>query len=68
MNLASPALGGIPVCHGAGGMAGHVRLGARTGGAGFFAGLVLRHARAMRGKRRRPTGDGIVRPRPEEDA
>lgn len=135
MNLASPALGGIPVCHGAGGMAGHVRFGARTGGApvmlgllllsvgllladsvstllrlfplsvlgvillvggmelavgvlpsagtrgervvtlltaavsmwnmgaGFLAGLVLWHA--MGGKGRRPTGDGIVVPRPE---
>jgi len=33
MNLISPLFGGIPVCHGAGGMAGHVRFGARTGGA-----------------------------------
>jgi MFS superfamily sulfate permease-like transporter len=140
MNLVSAALGGVPVCHGAGGMAGHVRFGARTGGAlvmlglillgvgllladsvsmllrlfplsvlgvillfggwelavgmllgdgsrrdravtlltaavsmwnmgaGFLAGLVLWHARAIGGKGRRPTGDGIVRPRPEEEA
>jgi MFS superfamily sulfate permease-like transporter len=33
MNLAGAALGGIPMCHGAGGMAGHVRFGARSGGA-----------------------------------
>jgi MFS superfamily sulfate permease-like transporter len=33
MNLGSAALGGIPMCHGAGGMAGHVRFGARSGGA-----------------------------------
>jgi MFS superfamily sulfate permease-like transporter len=33
MNLLSPLFGGIPMCHGAGGMAGHVRFGARTGGA-----------------------------------
>ena len=33
MNLVAPLFGGIPMCHGAGGMAGHVRFGARTGGA-----------------------------------
>jgi len=33
MNLAAPFFGGVPMCHGAGGMAGHVRFGARTGGA-----------------------------------
>jgi len=32
MNLAGTSLGGIPMCHGAGGLAGHVRFGARTGG------------------------------------
>jgi MFS superfamily sulfate permease-like transporter len=41
INLASAPLGGIPVCHGAGGMAGHVRFGARTGGALVMLGLVL---------------------------
>ncbi|MGH8058311.1 MAG: putative sulfate/molybdate transporter [Candidatus Entotheonellia bacterium] len=34
MNLAGTALGGVPMCHGAGGMAAHVRFGARTGGVG----------------------------------
>lgn len=41
LNLFSPLLGGIPVCHGAGGMAGHVRFGARTGGALIILGVVL---------------------------
>ncbi len=41
MNLASPLLGGIPMCHGAGGMAGHVRFGARTGGALVILGALL---------------------------
>jgi MFS superfamily sulfate permease-like transporter len=33
MNLVGTSLGGVPMCHGAGGLAGHVRFGARTGGA-----------------------------------
>ena len=33
MNLIAPIFGGVPMCHGAGGMAGHVRFGAKTGGA-----------------------------------
>ena len=41
MNLGSAALGGIPMCHGAGGMAGHVQFGARTGGAPIILGTVL---------------------------
>ncbi len=32
MNLISPFVSGAPVCHGAGGMAGHAAFGARTGG------------------------------------
>lgn len=32
MNLVTPALGGIPVCHGSGGMAGHYAFGGRSGG------------------------------------
>jgi MFS superfamily sulfate permease-like transporter len=32
MNLVGTTLGGVPMCHGAGGLAGHVRFGARTGG------------------------------------
>jgi MFS superfamily sulfate permease-like transporter len=42
MNLVGAGLGGVPMCHGAGGMAGHVRFGARTGGAlVILGGLVL---------------------------
>lgn len=41
MNLLSPLLGGVPMCHGAGGMAGHVRFGARTGGALVILGVLL---------------------------
>ncbi len=32
MNLVNPFFGGIPSCHGSGGMAGHYAFGARTGG------------------------------------
>ena len=41
MNLGGAALGGVPMCHGAGGMAGHVRFGARTGGALIILGSIL---------------------------
>lgn len=41
MNLASAVLGGVPMCHGAGGMAGHVAFGARTGGAPIILGAIL---------------------------
>jgi MFS superfamily sulfate permease-like transporter len=41
MNLLSASVGGVPMCHGAGGMAGHVQFGARTGGALVILGLLL---------------------------
>jgi MFS superfamily sulfate permease-like transporter len=41
MNLGSAGMGGVPMCHGAGGMAGHVRFGARTGGAPIILGAIL---------------------------
>jgi MFS superfamily sulfate permease-like transporter len=41
MNLASSLIGGIPMCHGAGGMAGHVQFGARTGGSSIILGSIL---------------------------
>jgi len=41
LNLWSSALGGIPMCHGAGGMAGHVKFGARTGGSSIMLGALL---------------------------
>lgn len=40
MNLGGAALGGVPMCHGAGGMAGHRRFGARTGGALVILGVL----------------------------
>ena len=41
MNLLAPLVGGVPMCHGAGGMAGHVRFGARTGGALIILGAIV---------------------------
>jgi MFS superfamily sulfate permease-like transporter len=41
MNLVAAPLGGVPMCRGAGGMAGHVRFGARTGGALVILGVLL---------------------------
>ncbi|BAU48901.1 sulfate transporter [Sulfurifustis variabilis] len=41
MNLGAATLGGVPMCHGAGGLAGHVRFGARTGGAVIILGALL---------------------------
>ena len=41
MNLVSASVGGVPMCHGAGGMAGHVQFGARTGGAVVILGALL---------------------------
>ena len=40
-NLFAGALGGMPVCHGAGGLTAHVAFGARTGGAPLVMGLAL---------------------------
>lgn len=41
MNLLAPLVGGVPMCHGAGGMAGHVRFGARTGGSLVILGSLV---------------------------
>ncbi len=41
MNLISTFMGGVPMCHGAGGMAGHIRFGARTGGALVILGILV---------------------------
>lgn len=38
-NMAAGLLGGMPVCHGSGGLTAHFRLGARTGGAGLMLGI-----------------------------
>lgn len=40
MNLLSAPLGGIPVCHGSGGMAGHYAFGGRTGGSVVYYGAI----------------------------
>jgi MFS superfamily sulfate permease-like transporter len=40
-NLVAGAAGGMPVCHGSGGMTAHVRLGARSGGSGILIGALL---------------------------
>ncbi len=40
-NLVSFCFGGMPMCHGAGGLAAHYRFGARTAGSNLFIGIVL---------------------------
>jgi len=40
-NLVSAALGGMPVCHGAGGLAAHYRFGARTAGSNLIIGTIF---------------------------
>ena len=40
MNLIVPFVGGVPVCHGAGGMIGHYTFGGRTGGSVIIYGLL----------------------------
>ncbi len=41
MNLISPWFGGVPTCHGSGGMAGHFAFGGRTGGSVIIYGLLF---------------------------
>ena len=41
VNLAAGALGAMPMCHGAGGLAAHYRFGARTGGANLMIGTLF---------------------------
>ncbi len=38
-NLGAGLLGGMPICHGSGGLTAHYRLGARTGGAALMIGI-----------------------------
>ncbi len=40
MNLINPWFGGVPTCHGSGGVAGHYAFGARTGGSVVIAGTM----------------------------
>lgn len=41
MNLVAAPIGGLPVCHGSGGMAGHYAFGARSGGSVVLYGIFL---------------------------
>lgn len=41
MNLVNPWFGGVPTCHGSGGMAGHFTFGGRTGGSVIIYGLLF---------------------------
>jgi len=41
MNLVNPWFGGVPTCHGSGGMAGHFAFGGRTGGSVIIYGSFL---------------------------
>jgi hypothetical protein len=41
MNLINPWFGGVPTCHGSGGMAGHFAFGGRTGGSVVIYGTLL---------------------------
>ena len=41
MNLVNPFLGGVPTCHGSGGLAGHYTFGARTGGSIIIYGSIF---------------------------
>ncbi len=47
MNLLAAPLGGTPVCHGSGGMAGHYAFGGRTGGSVVYYGLLYLVAGAL---------------------
>ena len=40
MNLITPFLGGMPLCHGSGGLAAQYAFGARTGGSMIFEGIL----------------------------
>ena len=41
MNVMAAAFGGVPLCHGSGGLTAHYRLGARTGGAPLMIGVLF---------------------------
>lgn len=41
MNLINPFFGGVPTCHGSGGMMGHYAFGGRTGGSVIIYGLIF---------------------------
>jgi len=41
MNIATAVIAGMPMCHGAGGVAAHYRFGARTGGSNIMIGTIF---------------------------
>lgn len=41
VNMGAGLLGGMPICHGSGGLTAHFRLGARTGGAALLIGVPI---------------------------
>jgi len=49
-NLASFIVGGMPLCHGAGGLAAHYRFGARTAGSNLIIGLLFLALALLLGK------------------
>ncbi|MEK6645676.1 MAG: putative sulfate/molybdate transporter [Candidatus Firestonebacteria bacterium] len=49
-NIISGVLGGMPVCHGAGGLTAHYKFGARTGGANIMLGSIFIIAAIFLGK------------------
>lgn len=49
-NLVSGFVGGMPFCHGAGGMTAHYKFGARTGGSNLIIGSVMIAAALVMGK------------------
>jgi hypothetical protein len=56
MNLVNPWLGGVPTCHGSGGMVGHYTFGGRTGGSVIIYGSVFVTLGLLFG----PGMDGVV--------
>ena len=40
-NIVSSTIGGMPLCHGAGGLAAHYRFGARTAGSNLMIGVIF---------------------------
>ena len=49
-NFFSFCLGGMPLCHGAGGLAAHYRFGARTAGSNVMIGVIFMALAALLGK------------------
>ena len=50
-NFLSSSIGGIPLCHGAGGLAAHYRFGARTAGSNLMIGIIFTALAILLGRR-----------------